>query len=125
LSVGGEVGSLKAEGTPPRPVVGEGTATGLLGAEPFVEGLGGCDGVVDSEAEEGTADCCRLIGGTPCRPRWNAFMRAWISDETFRPLPRFENVGGGRRAALRGPSGVEDEVIPVMTPGVDNERGAM
>ena len=30
-----------------------------------------------------------LFTGAPCLPRWNAFMRAAISELRFRPLPLF------------------------------------
>lgn len=53
-------------------------------------------------------------------------MRAARSEFMFRPLPRFENdvAGGGLRAALTLPSGVDDEVMPaVMAEVADIERG--
>lgn len=57
----------------------------------------------------------RPVGGAPLRPRWTAWMRARMSWDTLRPLPRLDMVAGlaGRRAALILPSGVDEDVIPV------------
>lgn len=100
---------------------------GLPGAKaPPMEPLGIWMGF---EGESGLGDegieFCLLGGGAPCRPRWKAFMRAAMSEDTFKPLPLFENVGAtGRRAALRAPSGVDEGVIwAVIAADADTERG--
>jgi hypothetical protein len=125
--VGAPDGSLKPAGTPPGRPPGDGRATGLPGAKaPPIGPEGIWRGVELSEFMVGVAEAgVRPIGGVPCRPRWKAFMRACISEETFKPLPLFEKVGvgSGLLAALRVPKGVEEGVIPATMADVDNERG--
>jgi hypothetical protein len=129
FKVGGPVGSLKPAGIPPGRPPGEGRATGLPGAKapPAPTGPDGIwRGEELSEFIVGVAEAgVRPVGGMPWRPRWNAFIRACISDDTFRPLPLFENVGvgNGLLAALRVPRGVEEGVIPDTMADVDNDRG--
>jgi hypothetical protein len=68
------------------------------------------------------------VGGAPCRPRRTASIRASMSCETMRPLPRLEMVGvavgRGLRAALMLPSGVEEIVMFAVAPEVESERAA-
>jgi hypothetical protein len=82
--------------------------------------------VVPSAVMVGVAEAgARPVGGMPWRPRWKAFMRACMSDETLRPVPLLEKVGvgSGLRAALRAPRGVDEGVIPAVTAEVEADRG--
>lgn len=58
----------------------------------------------------------RPVDGAPCLPSWNAFIRAAISPVYAPARPLLEKVGTGcgRRAALRLPRGVEDDVMPAV-----------
>jgi hypothetical protein len=62
----------------------------------------------EGEVDTGTPlslweEFCRKPGGVPWRPRWKAFMRAWMSCETLRPLPLDVTLGGGLLEVSRFP----------------------
>lgn len=110
------MGNLKLAGIPPGPTLGEDMGEGAPGVvtPPFAP-VGICKAFCPSEEAEGVREFCR-------RPRWNAFILADNSDDMARPLGLEESDGVGRRAALTGPRGLEDAVIPAMA-DVDTERG--